>query len=139
MDIAARDRLLGCIGESLGRPEAPDPQLGAAIARLTGLHLAALPEWKYRWLDDLLDVRVERGGEAIDVLGYVVWGDRGATAQWMDPLHGHFTRDGSGTILRYALHFCDERRPSQPYKLHRKFQPSKDCMWRYSFVNIVGR
>jgi len=135
VDTIARDRLLRDIGKSLGEPNAVD---GAAVARLTGLHLAGLPEWKYRWMDDLLDARVESGREGIDVLAYVVWGDRGTTAQWMDALHAHFTSDASGRILRYTLHFCDEKRPHHAYKSHRRWEPSRDCEWRYSFADTVA-
>jgi hypothetical protein len=83
-------------------------------------------------MDDLLDARVEIATDGIDVLGYVVWGNGATTTQWMDPLWAHFVRNGTGEIIRYTPLFCDERRPTQPYKAHRRFEPSRDLGWCYS-------
>ena|SRR5712692_4420459 len=137
MDHNQQAHLLDLIGDELSDLAASRVP-GVAIARLLDLHLSALDGWSGRWMDDLLDARLTVEGTRSEVLAFVVWGKGGTTAQWMDPLHAAFVRDSDGKISHYELRFCDECQPSQPYKLHRKFEPSANHSWLYHFTVDAG-
>lgn len=134
MDESQRAHLLECLGQDLLDDAPQDAYPGSAIARLLDLHLYGLPEWRGRWMDDVLDVRIEVKGTEVEVFGYVVWGNDSTTAQWVDPLWAVFTRDTQEKIISYQLQFCDAERSSQPFQLHRRRQPTAQINWSYRFT-----
>jgi hypothetical protein len=130
MDEEQQVKFLGQLAEDLAQGGYP----GSSIAHLLSLHLEDLPEWRWRWIDDVLDVRIEVEGDRVEVLGYAVWGKDGETTQWTDPLRAVFTSDAERKIVGYELQFCDPERASQPGSQPRKHQPTADLNWSYSFV-----
>jgi hypothetical protein len=125
--------LLEKISEELVEPAA-EPDLGSSISRLLQLHLDELAEWKHRWTDGLLDIRLHRHNGSIDLLANVVL-VKGDGLFWMDPLEALFSINNRGKITRYELRFEDQDRPSEPYKVHRKHEPSHLHRWSYRFTN----
>jgi hypothetical protein len=137
MDESQQAHLLEHLAQELFNDASPYTRFGSTIARLLDLHLHELPEnlpeWHGRWMDDVLDVRIEVKGIDVEVLGYVVWGNDGTTAQWLDPLRAVFTRDMQEKIIGYELQFCDAQRSSQPFQLHRQRQSTAEMDWTYRF------
>ena len=116
----------------------PDNFLGSAIGRLLELHLDEFDEFKYHWIDGLLDMVVEFRETDIEVRAYLVWGGDGTMVGWMDPFQAFFSRNSEGKITQYQLQFGDDERPRQPYKLHRRYEPSGNHSWSYRFVWELG-
>jgi hypothetical protein len=69
-----QDNLLDHISRGLVDPTEPDNFLGSAIARLLELHLDEFDEFKYHWIDGLLDMVVEVRESDVEILAYLVWG-----------------------------------------------------------------
>jgi hypothetical protein len=134
MDESQRRHLLEYLSQELRDEASLNPRPGSTIGRLLSLHLENLPEWRWRWIDDLTDARIEVKESSVEVLGYAIWGNNGTADQWTDPLRAVFTRDWQGRIIGYELQFCDAERANQPYSGHRKHQPTADINWSYSFV-----
>ena len=133
MDEQQQTHLLKQVAESLHNSGSQRAYPGSAIAYLLHLHTCDLREWRWRWINDMLDVRIEVKGNSVEVFGYVVWGNNGTAGQWTDPLWSEFIRDKQGRIVGYKLQFCDVERASQPYSRHRRHQPTAEINWSYSF------
>jgi len=135
MDEVRQSRLLDCLGEELGAAELSAAEIGSTIAFLLGLHLNEFDEWRFKWVDDLLDTRVEAVGKGVvQVLGSALWGERRRSAEWMDPLCCVITRNGDGTVIRYELAFRDDDQASAHYKGHRRHEPAREHNWSYQFA-----
>jgi hypothetical protein len=134
MDESQQAHFLKHISEALGSNTSPSVYPGSPIAWLLHMHLCDLPEWRWRWIDDLLDIRIEVKGESAEVFGYMVWGKEGLAKQWTDPFQAIFIRDSEERIAQYELRFCDATCPSQPYQLNRRRQPTAEIDWSYRFA-----
>jgi len=135
---AEQANLLDHISRGLVDPTDPDNFLSSAIAGLLDLHLAEFDEFTYHWIDDLLDLVVEVRDSGFEVRAYLVWGGDSTMVGWINPFQGFFSRDSEGKITQYQLHFGDDERPRQPYKLHRRYEPSGNHAWSYRFVWELG-
>jgi hypothetical protein len=133
MNHAEQTFLLEKIAQELVEPVA-EPELSSSISRLLQLHLGRLDEWKYCWTDGLLETHLERHNGSIDILANVVL-VKGDGYSWTDPLQALFSFNKRGRITRYELRFGDQDGPSEPYKLHRKQEPSRRRRWSYRFTN----
>jgi len=107
-------------------------ELSSSIAQLLEPHLQGSEEWNYCWVDDLLDQRLQRHTGSLELLAHVVL-YKSDEKCWMDPLQAIFSINRRGRITRYELRFGDQDRPSEPYKLDRKHEPSRHHRWRYRF------
>jgi hypothetical protein len=136
MDEKQQAHFLKLLGEELGSNASPSDYPGSTIAWLLDMHmhLCDLPEWRWRWMDDVLDTRIEVKGEKVEVFGYVVWGNDETSEQWTDPFQAIFIRDSEERIVEYELLFCDDTYPSQPYTLSRRRQPTAEIDWSYRFA-----
>jgi len=111
------------------------PTVGSALARLLDSYLREQPSWQFRWVDDLLDQRVDHlSGGVIEVSGSMVWGERGRSEQWTDPFLASFTLSDDGNeVERYVLRFGDANAASVPYDKRRR-SPGGDHSRTWSFV-----
>ena|SRR5215471_6926306 len=131
MDKDKQAFLLEGIGQEIADLD-KSRDLASSISWLLDLHLSELDEWKYCWIDGLLETTLKRRNGSIELLAHVVL-YKGDGNCWMDPLQAFFSVNRSGRITRYELRFGDQDRPSEPYKLHRKHEPSRRHRWSYCF------
>jgi len=113
-----------------------DPQsceFGSSVSRLLELHLEELDEWRYCWTDGLLDTRVQFHNGSAEILAFVIVVKNDGFF-WMDPLQALFSINRRGKITHYELRFGDQDEPSEPYRLHRKYEPSRHHKWLYRFT-----
>lgn len=134
MDEQKRADFLEQLAEDLRGQSSRGSYPGSSIAWLLSLHVEDLPEWRWRWIDDLLDAQVEIKDRSVEVLGYIVWGNQGTAGQWTDPLRAVFTKDAQEKITGYELQFCDAERSSQPFEAVRNHRPTADIDWTYRFA-----
>jgi len=108
------------------------------IATLLSQVLATADGWsRYNWVDDILPCTAKSvSGTELEFSGLVIWGSRGTTKEWIDPLFASIRlSDCSRESLEYVLRFGNEGRGlgKRPYGSSQDFPEVPVTDWIFEF------
>ena len=108
---AVRQYLLQTPSERISEDDKLRP-VCRGIAALLSQVLATADGWsRYNWVDDILPCTVKSlSGTELEFSGLVIWGSRGSTKEWIDPLFASIRLSDTSESLEYVLRFGNEDR-----------------------------
>lgn len=109
------------------------------LGRLLQLQLETATGWSpYNWVDDIIPCTAEKiSPNALVFTGLVIWGTRGTSKEWKDPLSATIhVSEGSRSPLKYELFFgaVDRDLGTCPYESPQDFPHVPVTDWIFTFT-----